>query len=164
LVKDIEGVEGKLMSLEANGQHFEPDVLYAVMDKLPTVRSSEMVGKHYRGVIVHHRGFLSLVDKTLVRLGKLVGAEWGKHYASHYVGHPLVLRKGSLCIPIPIWGNVCNLGMEYRGRDAVATMIYDSHPWKDYFVRLGARDGKDVLLGVWETHGALGGFFTLTEE
>jgi len=169
LPEDFRGMALKLVDLQANGQHFDPSDLYTLFDMLPVVRSAEMVGKHYRGVIVHHGGLLSLVDATVVRLLALLAPswasfQWGKHYTGHYVGHPLVLRVGNICIPVPIWGNVCNLDLSHRGCDAVATMVYDSHPWKDYFVKLGMRDGKNVLLGVWETHGALGGFFTLTEE
>merc|ERR1712093_547731 len=94
----VQEMAGKLRDLEANGQSFDPVGLYALFDALPVVRSAEMVGMHYKGVIVHHGGLLSLVDKTLVRLGLLFGWRWGKHYATHYVGHPLVIRARNLCI------------------------------------------------------------------
>ena len=67
--------------------------------------------------------------------------------------------------PLPAWGNVSMMNINYRGKDQ-ATMRYCHQPWNDHFRLLddGSTSGKLVMLGVWCAREKNGGWFTLSHD
>jgi len=134
----------------------------------PANAQRDMIGHTWNGKIVRTNGsVLDLAEWCIVRPLSAMGVNWGKRYLTQHTGDPLLFNVGqSVYFPVPLWGNVCMTGIEWRGR-SLATMNYDHQPWKDYFVVLSkptpeAPDAPTVVLGVWTSKDKAGGWFTLT--
>lgn len=141
--------------------------LIRLYDLLPAATTVQLRNPDkWKGRVVHSGRFLDLADKYLVQPFRAAGITWGKRYPSHHTGDPLLLSfNGKVHFPLPVWGNVSNQTIEYRGK-STATMLYDEQPWQDYFVVLddGRESGKTVLLGIWTSREKSGGWFTLSSE
>jgi len=165
-LREVKAELFKEAALEGTGADFDGAELYELFDLLPPASSAEMLGKHYSARVFNGGGLLEFANRSTGPMRKVfhaLGMDFGKRYVDSFNGHPLGFYFGKLYFPFLFWGNVTMLNQEHRGR-TVACMTYDTHPYRDAFVRLGQQDGKDVLLGTWEVHGAAGGFFLLKEK
>jgi len=134
----------------------------------PANAQKHMIGKTWHGKILRtNASVLDLAEWLIIRPLSYLGLSWGKRYRTQHTGDPLLFNWQKICyFPIPLWGNVCMTGIEWRDR-TVATMNYDHQPWKDYFAILSQPTLEEpnkptVMLGVWTSKDKAGGWFTLT--
>lgn len=118
-----------------------------------------MIGHTYHGRILRtDRSVLDAAHWLLVTPLSKLGFGWGKRYFTRHVGDPLVVNwKRRYYFPLPAWGNVSMVNMDFRLQET-ATMRYDMQPWNDYFAVLA----PNVFLGLWTHREKCGGWFTLT--
>jgi len=156
--------EIKMLILTKSDVRFCEEELIQVFDTLPPADRKDMIGKSYRGHIVHANCFLDVVDVVLVRPLSWLGFAWNKRYRTQHVGDPLLMSwKEKIFFPFPMWGNVGLTSIIFRDKHQ-ATMNYDHQPWQDYFRVLdsGNETGHRVYMGLWTAREKTGGWFTLT--
>lgn len=162
---DLNSVKAAIINQEDKA--FNEEDLVKLYDSCPPIDAKDMLGKSYNGRILRTgRSLLDLADFLIVRPLGLLGLKWGKRYISPHVGDPLLVRwLNTIYFPLPLWGNVGLVNIEWRGV-STATMNYDYQPWKDYFRVLHRDDEKNqlILIGVWCHRNIAGGWFTLNYD